>query len=75
MLIQEAISELVRGRMVIVIAHRLKTIAGVDQIVVLDDGKLVEQGTHQELIEHNGLYKKLFAIQQESLGWSVGAQK
>ena len=72
-LIQEAISELVRGRTVIVIAHRLKTIAGVDQIIVLDDGKLAEQGTHQELIEKNGLYKKLFTIQQESLGWSVGA--
>ena len=72
-LIQEAISELVRGRTVIVIAHRLKTIAGADQIIVLDDGKLSEQGTHQELIEKNGLYNKLFTIQQDSLGWSVGA--
>ena len=72
-LIPEAISELVKGRTVIVIAHRLKTIAGADQIVVLDDGKLSEQGTHQDLIEKNGLYKKLFTIQQDSLGWSVGA--
>ena len=70
-LIQEAISELVKGRTVIVIAHRFKTIAGADKIIVLDDGKLAEQGTHQELIEKGGLYKKLFTIQQESLGWSV----
>jgi len=71
-LIQEAISELVKGRTVIVIAHRLKTIAGADKIIVLDDGRLAEQGTHQELIDKNGLYNKLFTIQQESLGWSVG---
>jgi len=70
-LIQEAISELVKGRTVIVIAHRLKTIAGADRIIVLNDGRLAEQGTHQELIEKSGLYKKLFTIQQESLGWSV----
>ena len=72
-LIQEAISELVKGRTVIVIAHRLKTIAGADKIIVLDEGKIAEQGTHQELIAQNGLYKKLFTIHQESLGWSVGA--
>ena len=72
-LIQEAISELVRGRTVIVIAHRLKTIAGADRIIVLEEGKLAEQGTHDELMAQGGLYKKLFTIQQESLGWSVGA--
>ena len=72
-LIQEAISELVKDRTVIVIAHRLKTIADADQILVLEDGSLVEQGTHKELIENNGLYKKLYTIQKESLGWSVGA--
>ena len=72
-LIQEAISELVKGRTVIVIAHRLKTIIGADCIVVLDEGKIAEQGTHEKLMSNNGLYQKLFTIQQESLGWSVGA--
>lgn len=70
-LIQEAISELIKGRTVIVIAHRLKTIAGANKIVVLEEGKLAEQGTHDELLEGNGLYAKLWHIQQESLGWSV----
>ena len=72
-LIQEAISELVKGRTVIVIAHRLKTTTGADQIIVLNDGKVQEQGNHQELMALNGLYSKLYTIQQESLGWTVGS--
>ncbi len=70
-LIQEAISALIKGRTVIVIAHRLKTVAGANQIIVLDEGKLSEQGTHDELLTKGGLYAKLWNIQQESLGWSV----
>lgn len=70
-LIQEAISELVKGRTVIVIAHRLRTVAGANKIIVLDDGNLSEQGTHDELLAGGGLYAKLWHVQQESLGWSV----
>ena len=70
-LIQEAISALIKNRTVIVIAHRLKTIAGANKIVVLENGGLAEQGTHDELLKNNGLYAKLWKIQQESLGWSV----
>jgi len=70
-LIQEAISELIRGRTVIVIAHRLKTIAGANKIIVLDEGRLSDQGTHDQLLSRDGLYAKLWHIQQESLGWSV----
>ena len=44
---------------------------GTDQIFVLDDGKLVESGTHSELMEKKGLYQRLYHIQQESLGWAV----
>lgn len=70
-LIQQAISQLITGKTVIVIAHRLRTVAGADKIIVLDNGELAQQGTHDELMARDGLYKKLFTIQQESLGWSV----
>jgi ATP-binding cassette subfamily B protein len=70
--IQAAISELVKGRTVIVIAHRLRTVMGADKIAVLDGGRLVEQGTSGELLAQNGLFARLHQIQQMSLGWSVG---
>lgn len=69
--IQQAISKLIEGKTVIVIAHRLRTIAGADKIIVMDNGRIVEEGTHQELIEKSGLYERLYHIQQKSLGWSV----
>jgi ATP-binding cassette subfamily B protein len=72
--IQEAVSELVRGRTVIVIAHRLRTIMGADKIAVLQNGKIVEEGTSGELLDRNGLFARLYRIQQESLGWSVGKE-
>lgn len=71
--IQEAISALVRGRTVLVIAHRLRTVAGADNIVVLDGGKVAEQGSGPELLRQNGLFAHLYQIQKESLGWTVGA--
>jgi ATP-binding cassette subfamily B protein len=72
-LIQQAISKLIAGKTVIVIAHRLRTVAGADKIIVLDEGRLVEEGTHNALMKSKGLYEKLYRIQQESLGWSVQA--
>lgn len=70
-LIQQAISKLIEGKTVIVIAHRLRTVAGADKIIVLDKGRAVEEGTHEELMKKRGLYERLYTIQQESLGWSV----
>lgn len=69
--IQEAISRLIKGKTVIVIAHRLRTIATADKIIVLQEGEIVEEGTHKELLSQKGVYGHLYHIQQESLGWSV----
>ena len=62
-LIQEALKNLMKGRTSIVVAHRLSTIAGLDRIVVLDNGKIVEQGTHKELLDTGGAYAKLWSRQ------------
>lgn len=70
--VQKAIAELIQGKTAVVIAHRLRTIAQADKIIVMDKGCMVEQGTHQELVDKNGLYHRLYVIQQESMGWSVG---
>lgn len=63
MLIQESLTELSRGRTVIVVAHRLSTVKNADEIVVVDKSGIVERGTHDELIEKDGEYKKLYDYQ------------
>ena len=69
--IQQAISRLVQGRTVVVIAHRLKTVVGADTILVLDQGRIVEQGTHEQLLTQNGLYAKLWNLQTSTEGWKI----
>ncbi|MDR2750567.1 MAG: ABC transporter ATP-binding protein/permease [Clostridiales bacterium] len=69
--IQQAISALIAGKTVIVIAHRLRTITEAGNIIVLNEGRIAQQGTHNELMKQGGLYKKLFDLQQESMGWSL----
>jgi len=61
--IQESLYELMQGKTVIAIAHRLSTIAAMDRLIVLDQGKVLEQGTHQELIQGDGIYAQLWAHQ------------
>lgn len=64
--VQKAINSLIKDRTVIVIAHRLKTICEADNIVVLDNGQVIEQGKHKELLKSKGLYSKLWDLQQKS---------
>lgn len=70
-LIQQAISELTRGKTVITIAHRLATIQHADQILVVNDGKIVEHGTHRDLIAQDGLYRHFTKIREEAEGWHI----
>jgi len=64
-MIQEALERLVKGKTTIAIAHRLSTLRNADKLVILDEGKIVEQGTHNELLERNGVYAKLVKMQTE----------
>ena len=66
LLIQQSLERLMVGKTVIVIAHRLSTIRNADQIVVLDGNHIIEQGSHEQLIASNGLYKRLVGIQSKA---------
>ena len=70
-LIQQAISELTIGKTVIVIAHRLATIEHADQILVIDKGQVVQKGTHRQLIQQDGLYRRFITIREQAEGWSM----
>lgn len=72
--IQEAISKLVKGKTVLVIAHRMRTVENADKIVVLSDGVVSECGTHDELMRKNGLYAKLVTLQTEAAQWKISGK-
>lgn len=69
--IQEAISELVKGKTLLVIAHRLNTIQNADQILVIDNGQIAQQGTHEELLKQPGIYQDFVNIRKSAAGWSL----
>lgn len=74
-LLQQALSALVAGRTVLVIAHRLATIRDADQILVLDEGRIVERGRHDDLVDAGGRYTRLWSAQQHARGWRVGSDR
>lgn len=71
-LIQSALSELTRGKTIITIAHRLVTIEQADQILVVDDGRIVEKGTHAQLVAQPGRYQQFVRIREKAEGWKIG---
>ena len=69
--VQGALSRLLQGKTVLVIAHRMRTVAGADHIVVLEDGHVAQQGTPAELMEQGGLYRRMVELQSESAQWRL----
>ena len=74
-LIQKAFATLTKDRTVIMIAHRLSTVIGADQIIVLNEGKVVEQGTHAQLKGAGGLYARMWADYNQAVQWKISTEK
>ncbi len=69
--LQEAIAELTKDKTIIMIAHRLKTVKQADQIIVLDNGNIVQKGTHDELINKPGIYANFIGVRKKAIGWKI----
>lgn len=69
--VQEALSRLLADKTVIVIAHRMRTVMNADKIIVLDSGKVIEQGSPSELLSHEGLFARMVNLQSQSSSWSI----
>lgn len=69
--VQEALSRLIKNKTVLIIAHRMRTIANANHIVVLKDGVVAEDGTPEELVRRNGIYKHMCETQRMSAGWKM----
>lgn len=74
-LVQEAIARLIKNKTVIVIAHRMRTIVNADKIILLKDGEVYEEGTHEELMKNKKEYKKMIDLQMKSSNWSLIGEK
>ena len=71
--VQAALSRLLKDKTVLIIAHRMRTVAGADRIVVLENGKVAQQGSPAQLMEQGGLYRHMVQLQQESSSWTLGS--
>lgn len=69
--LQSAISALTKDKTIIMIAHRLSTVRNADQIIVLDEGRIVQRGTHRELMKQDGLYRRFVDIREQAIGWRL----
>lgn len=72
--LQQAITELTKDKTILMIAHRLSTIRNADQILVLDKGCIVQQGTHQALMQQEGLYRRFVDIRKQAIGWQISVE-
>ena len=71
-LLMAAIAELTRGKTLVTIAHRLNTVRDADQIIVVDGGRIVQRGTHEELMREQGIYRRFIEVRREAAGWQLG---
>ena len=69
--LETAFAELMKDKTVIMIAHRLKTVRNADKIIVMDDGRISEEGTHESLMQKDGIYKRFIAGRKEAAGWRI----
>jgi ATP-binding cassette subfamily B protein len=69
--LQKAIGELTRNKTILMIAHRLSTVRNADQIMVLEEGHVVQRGTHRELMANDGLYRRFVTIREQAIGWQL----
>lgn len=69
--LMEAIDALTKEKTIIMIAHRLKTVRNADQIVVIDKGRIVQQGTHNQLMKQEGIYKRFVDSREQAVSWKL----
>jgi ATP-binding cassette subfamily B protein len=69
--LQEAIAEMTKNKTIIMIAHRLKTVQNAEQIMVLEDGRITQRGTHKQLLSQGGLYARFVGMREEAMGWKL----